>query len=296
MTSETGNARAAEMTSENMTSGMRNGASPGAGWGVVLLAHGSQRGNHTIDGLREMVRRLQSHLGEDNAKVRMACMEFIQPDLPKAVASLVADGCTDITVMPFLLGQGTHSTEDVTEGIERSLEAFPHIRIKATAVFGADPALVEIVRQRVQAQLSQRNGSAGSITTGSTTGAPKGVMLVKAGTRSQAEDHLWLYEMGRMLEEQLGAGFAVAVAQSHFGPPTMEEAAADLVERQGAASVTCVPYIFFPGLILTRNIVGSMKTLEMKYPGVGFAVTPTLGVDDGLVELTARRILDAAYD
>ncbi|MYC07575.1 MAG: sirohydrochlorin chelatase [Chloroflexi bacterium] len=295
MTSETGNARAAEMTSENMKSGRRNGASPGAGWGVVLLAHGSQRGNHTIDGLREMVRRLQSHLGEDNAKVRMACMEFIQPDLPKAVAGLVADGCTDITVMPFLLGQGTHSTEDLAEGIERSLEEYPHIRIKATAVFGADPALVEIIRQRVQAQVAQRNGSAGSITTG-TTGAPMGVMLVKAGTRSQAEDHLWLYEMGRMLEEQLGAGFAVAVAQSHFGPPTMEEAVADLVERQGAASVTCVPYIFFPGLILTRNIVGGVKTLERKYPGVGFAVTPTLGVDDGLVELTARRILDAAYD
>ena len=283
------------MTSDTMTSGRRNGASPGAGWGVVLLAHGSQRGNHTIDGLRDMVRRLQSHLGEDNAKVRMACMEFIQPDLPKAVAGLVADGCTDITVMPFLLGQGTHSTEDLAEGMERSLEADPHIRIKATAVFGADPALVEIVRQRVQAQVSQRNGSAGSITTG-TTDAPMGVMLVKAGTRSQAEDHLWLYEMGRMLEEQLGAGFAVAVAQSHFGPPTMEEAAADLVERQGAASVTCVPYIFFPGLILTRNIIGGVKTLERKYPGVGFAVTPTLGVDDGLVELTAQRILDAAYD
>ena len=295
MTSETGNARAAEITSENMTSGRRNGASPSAGWGVVLLAHGSQRGNHTIDGLREMVRRLQSQLGEDNAKVRMACMEFIQPDLPKAVAGLVADGCTDITVMPFLLGQGTHSTEDLAEGIERSLEDFPHIRIKATAVFGADPALVEIIRQRVQAQVAQRNGSAGSIMAGR-AGAPMGVMLVKAGTRSQAEDHLWLYEMGRMLEEQLGAGFAVAVAQSHFGPPTMEEAAADLVERRGAASVTCVPYIFFPGLILTRNIIGGVKTLEQKYPGVGFAVTPTLGVDDGLVELTARRILDAAYD
>lgn len=292
MTSEMGNARAAEMTPENMTSGRRNGASPGAGWGVVLLAHGSQRGNHTIDGLREMVRRLQSHLGEDNAKVRMACMEFIQPDLPKAVAGLVADGCTDITVMPFLLGQGTHSTDDLAEGIGRSLGEYPNIRIKATAVFGADPALVEIVRQRVQAQVSQRNGSASS----GTTSAPMGVMLVKAGTRSQAEDHLWLYEMGRMLEERLGAGFAVAVAQSHFGSPTMEEAAADLVERQGAASVTCVPYIFFPGLILTRNIIGGVKTLERKYPGVGFAVTPTLGVDDGLVELTARRILDAAYD
>lgn len=295
MTSETVNARAAEKTFENMISDRRNGASTGAGWGVVLLAHGSQRGNHTIDGLREMVRRLQSHIGEGNAKIKMACLEFIQPDLPKAVAGLVADGCSNITVMPFLLGQGTHTRDDLAEEIERSLEEYPNIRIKATDVFGSDPALVEIVRQRVQAQVSQRNGSAGSILAGMAS-APTGVMLVKAGTRSPSEDHLWLYEMGRMLEERLGAGFAVAVAQSHFGSPTMEEAAADLVERQGAASVTCVPYIFFPGLILTRNIIGGVKTLERKYPGVGFDVTPTLGVDDGLVDLTARRILDAAYD
>ena len=31
-----------------------NGGEPDAAWGVILLAHGSQRGSHTIDGLREM--------------------------------------------------------------------------------------------------------------------------------------------------------------------------------------------------------------------------------------------------
>ena len=123
--------------------------------------------------------------------------------------------------------------------------------------------------------------------------APTGVMLVKAGTRSPAENHLWLYKMGGMLEERLGDGYAVAVAQSHFGSPTMEEAAAELVEKRGVSDVTCVPYIFFPGLILTRNIIGGLESLGQKYPDVGFDVTPTLGIEDGLVELTARRVLDA---
>ena len=265
----------------------KNGAAPGGDWGVVLLAHGSQRGNHTIDGLREMVRRLQERLGASGANVRMACLEFIQPDLPQAVAGLVSEGCTDITVMPFLLGQGTHTTDDLEEEIGKSLEAHPQARIKASDVFGSDPALVEIVARRVLGQGTSLNGKS--------AGAPTGVMLVKAGTRSQAEDHLWLYKMGGMLEERLGAGYAVAVAQSHFGSPTMEEAAAQLVEEQGVATVTCVPYIFFPGLILTRNIMGGLKTLGQKYPDVDFEVTPTLGVEDGLVELTAQRVLDASY-
>lgn len=265
----------------------KNGAMPNSEWGVVLLAHGSQRGTHTIDGLREMVSRLQVRLADNNARVRMACLEFIQPDLPQAVGGLVSEGCTDITVMPFLLGQGTHTTDDLEEEIARSLEVFPQARIKASDVFGPDPALVDIVVERVQARGVSLNGK--------TDDGQTGVMLVKAGTRSQAEDHLWLFKMGSMLEERLGSDYAVAVAQSHFGSPTMEEAAAELVEKQGVSVVTCVPYIFFPGLILTRNIMGGLKTLGQKYPDVGFDVTPTLGIEDKLVELTARRILDASY-
>ena len=271
-----------------MTGGnAKNGASADAEWGVVLLAHGSQRGSDTIDGLQEMVRRLQARLGEGNAKVRLACLEFIQPDLPMAVAGLVSDGCTDITVMPFLLGQGTHTTDDLEEEIARSLEAHPQARIKASEVFGPDPALVDIVVERVQEHGVSLNGKS--------CGAPTGVMLVKAGTRSAAEDHQWLFKMGSMLEERLGEGYAVAVAQSHFGSPTMEEAASELVDNQGVSSVTCVPYIFFPGLILTRNILGGLESLGQKYPEVGFEVTPTLGVEEGLVELTAQRVLDASY-
>ena len=272
----------------------RNGNAPAATRGVVLLAHGSRSGSHTIDGLREMVRRLQARLDGDSAgcrsKVVMACLEFIQPDLPAAVGDLVAQGCGDITVMPFLLGQGTHTTEDLDEEIARSLAAHPQARIRATDSFGADPALAEIVAARVMQQPAATllNGK------GSNGGAkPTGVLLVKAGTRSAAETHGWLHTLGGMVEERLGAGYPVAVAQSHFGAPTMDEAARELVARRGAASVICAPYIFFPGLILTRNIMGGLDTLRQRYPHIPFSLTPTLGVDERLVDLTARRILAA---
>lgn len=272
----------------------RNGSAPGAAWGVVLLAHGSRSGNHTIDGLREMVRRLQERLDGDGAGYRanvvMACLEFIQPDLPAAVGALVERGCADITVMPFLLGQGTHTTEDLDEEIARSLAAHPQARISAAKSFGADPALVEIAAARVMQQPAALLNGRGM---GSGGAKPTGVLLVKAGTRSRSENHRWLHRLGGMLEERLGEGYPVAVAQSHFGAPTMDEAARELVERRGAASVTCVPYIFFPGLILTRNIMGGLDTLRQRYPHIPFSLTPTLGVDARLVDLTARRILSA---
>ena len=270
----------------------RNGGAPADTRGVVLLAHGSRSGSHTIDGLREMVRRLQARLDGDSAgcrsKVVMACLEFIQPDLPAAVGGLVERGCGDITVMPFLLGQGTHTTEDLDEEIARSLAAHPQARIRATEGFGADPALADIVAARVMRQ------PAATLNGRDSGGAkPTGVLLVKAGTRSPAETHGWLHTLGGMVEERLGEGYPVAVAQSHFGAPTMDEAARELVERRGAASVICAPYIFFPGLILTRNIMGGLDALRRRYPHIPFSLTPTLGVDARLVDLTARRILSA---
>lgn len=271
----------------NAATGYGNsGSAPNADWGVALLAHGSRSGSDTIDGLRDMAQRLQRRLAADRARVVTACLEFIQPDLPQAVGSLVAQGVDSIVVMPFLLGQGTHTTDDIEEEIGRALAAHPQARIIASQTFGADPALVDIVAARVRQHPVSLNGNAGA--------APTGVMLVKAGTRSPAEDHIWLHTLGQMLERQLGAGYAVAVAQSHFGPPTMDEAAAELAQGRGAAGVICVPYIFFPGLILTRNIMGGVKELGQKYPRIPFRVTPTLGVENGLVELTARRILAAA--
>ena len=71
-------------------------------WGVVLLAHGSQRGKDTAEGLQDMVERLQMELGGSPADVQVACLEFIKPDLAEAVSALVARGRTHITVMPFL--------------------------------------------------------------------------------------------------------------------------------------------------------------------------------------------------
>lgn len=126
-----------------------NGRAPADARGVVLLAHGSQRGNDTYDGLQDMVRRLQARLGQRQAKVIMACLEFIEPNLPQAVSALVDQGFRRITVMPFLLGHGTHSTVDLEEEIARALDARPGTEVAAAQSLGADPAMVQIVVDRV---------------------------------------------------------------------------------------------------------------------------------------------------
>jgi len=92
---------------------------------------------------------------------------------------------------------------------------------------------------------------------------------------------------------KLGPEYAVAVAQSHYGDPTMDAAAAKLAESRGVSSIMCVPYIFFPGIILQRNVIGGLEQIKERYPQIAISVTPPLGVDDKIVAITADRVRQA---
>ena len=56
----------------------------------------------------------------------------------------------------------------------------------------------------------------------------------------------------------------------------MDYAAARLVESRNVASITCVPYLFFPGMILRRNVLGGLDQIQERYPEVAISITPPL--------------------
>ena len=273
-------------------------------WGVVLLAHGSQRGasraecscgwreaampawcRHcpsTPDGLVQAAQRVQDVLGIGPDQIVLSCLEFIEPFPNEAVELLHRGGYRKVVVMPFLLGNGKHATLELDELMDDLRTRLPDVELRLAEGLGADPGLAELVTQRVR-------GLEG-IASSSNGGPPKGILVVKAGTKSQYDDCQWLEELGSMVEGHLGPGYAVAVAQSHYGDPTMDYAAAKLVESRDVASITCVPYLFFPGMILRRNVLGGLDQIQEHYPEVVLSVTPPMGVDDRVVAATAERV------
>ena len=288
-----------------------SGAPP---WGVILLCHGSQRGTSpqecscawdsrsaaggsgkdagtlpawcrhcpsTPDGLKDAAQRLQTELGPAYGRVILSCLEFIHPHPDEAVQLLADQGFQRVALMPYLLGHGKHATLELDEVLEELKAKTPEVQLYLTDGLGADPRLAELVVERVQDLHGLGTAS---------PERPAGVLLVKAGTKTQYDDCQWLDELGLMVEKRLGVGYAVTVAQSHYGEPTMDGAAAALVEERGAASIMCVPYLFFPGMILQRNVLGGMARLQEKYPGLPMSVTPPLGVDDRVVAVSADRV------
>ena len=278
-------------------------------WGVILLCHGSQRGTSrdecscawvaenasspawcrncpsTPQGLAEASHRLQMALGEAEAKVLLSCLEFIQPHPDQAVQILAEQGLRRLVIMPYLLGHGKHATEEMEEVLGELRANLPQVQLELTQGLGADPRMADLVVERVH----DLDGVAPTPADGKDD---VGILLVKAGTKTQYDDCLWMRELGEMVEQRLGMGYAVEVAQSHYGDPTMPGAAAKLVEERGVSSVVFVPYLFFPGLILQRNVLGGMKELQKKYPKVAMHIAPPLGVNDRVVAVAADRVRD----
>jgi sirohydrochlorin ferrochelatase len=199
------------------------------------------------------------------------------------VRILEGRGFRRVAIVPLLLGNGKHATLELDEVLDGLRREMPQVELHLAEGLGADPNLAELVVERLRG-VGGLPGARPGIR------RPTGVLLVKAGTKTLYDDCQWLKELGQLVEQRLGPEFAVAVAQSHYGDPTIESAAAHLVGERRASSIVCVPYLLFPGIILRRNVLGGMALLKEQYPGLPMAVTPPLGVDDRLVSLTAEKV------
>ena len=286
----------------------RFGSGSGASaWGVVLLAHGSRRGSERSEcscawvdsgsgqpawclncpsppiGLRRAADQLQALLGLRSCQLVLSCLEFIEPNPDQAIRLLEARGYQQVVLVPFLLGNGKHATLELEELVDGFRVDTPDVQLYLAEGLGADPLLADLVVQRLHGMDSPSPFQPEA-------GRTAGVLLVKAGTKTMYDNCRWLVELGRSVEDRLGAGYAVEVAQSHYGDPTMEAATEYLVEERGASSVTYVPYLFFPGLILRRNVLGGMARLQEKYPDLPMAATPPLGPDPRVLAVVAERV------
>ena len=237
-------------------------------------------------GLAEASTRLQSNLGEAEADVLVSCLEFIEPFPGEAVETLAGRGLGEVVIMPYLLGHGKHATEELEEVLDEVRDRAPKVNVMLAEGLGADARLADLVVERVR----DLDGTPGLTPTGEST---VGILVVKAGTKTQYDDCLWLKDLGEMAERQLGSGYAVDVAQSHYGDPTMESAFVSLVKDRKVSALICVPYLFFPGMILKRNVLGGVAAARATYPDIPIHVSPPLGVDDRVVSVAADRIREA---
>jgi sirohydrochlorin ferrochelatase len=114
--------------------------------GILIVDHGSQK-REANDMLRLMADLIQAMAGSD-VIVRYAHMELAEPDIAAGFSSCVQGGATDVTVFPYMLSPGRHSTADIPRMVANVARAFPDVSFSVTPAFGLHEKLAEVVLER----------------------------------------------------------------------------------------------------------------------------------------------------
>ena len=114
---------------------------------ILLVDHGSVKAE--ANELLEEIVRLVERIAPDY-HVEAAHMELAPPDIADAVAACVKAGSTDITVMPYMLAPGRHSTDDIPRMALEAAERHEGVRVRVSEPLGADSRLAEVILARVE--------------------------------------------------------------------------------------------------------------------------------------------------
>ena len=114
--------------------------------GILIVDHGSVRAEAN-EMLRCMANLLQTMAGSEIV-VRYAHMELAEPDIAQGFTDCVRAGATEVTVFPYMLSPGRHSTTDIPRIVSRTAEKFPDVTFSVTPAFGVHEKLGELILDR----------------------------------------------------------------------------------------------------------------------------------------------------
>lgn len=114
--------------------------------GILIVAHGSRAKQtlQTMEAVADMVRK-----GLPKAIIQVGYMEFCEVNIEKGLSLLLAQGVTDIRVVPYFLFDGIHIREDIPAELAAFQQAHPQVRISIAPSLGPDKRLAEILVERI---------------------------------------------------------------------------------------------------------------------------------------------------
>lgn len=120
---------------------------------LILFAHGARdpRWAAPFERLCEIARS-QLH----DTEVVLAFLELMSPRLPEAVAALVQEGYTSVSVVPVFLGQGGHVLRDLPLLVDALRDSFPQVEISVAAAVGEDAAVLQAIAHYCIATVTDR--------------------------------------------------------------------------------------------------------------------------------------------
>ena len=126
-----------------------------------------------------------------------------------------------------------------------------------------------------------------------TVASETGLLIVGHGTRDprgQAE----MLEVAQRVAQRV-PGIVCQSCSLEFASPTIAEGVARLVE-QGVRQIAAMPLLLFAAGHVKQDIPAALAEAAARHPGVAIRMSPYLGCDCGLLELSAKRFDEAVLN
>ncbi len=109
---------------------------------VLLFAHGARDPAWALPfvAIRDAVRSAAPGL-----RVELSFLELMQPSLPDTAAGLIADGATELTIVPLFMAQGGHLKKDLPVLLDDLRAAHPGLTVHLTSAIGDVPELTRAI-------------------------------------------------------------------------------------------------------------------------------------------------------
>lgn len=115
-----------------------------------------------------------------------------------------------------------------------------------------------------------------------------GIIIVDHGSR-RLESNQMLEQVAALFAARFAAKYdIVEPAHMELAEPSIATAYGRCVQR-GATRVVVVPFFLGPGKHWTQDIPRLTADAALAHPGTSFHISPTLGIDDLILDLLAKR-------
>lgn len=124
--------------------------------GMILLAHGSR------DPLwRQPIEAVLLAVQASQPELPCACayLDACAPDLPTTANAMIAQGISQLTVLPLFLGTGKHAREDIPRLLDELRLQHPGCRFDLQIAAGENPRVTALLAQIAIEAASGDSGS-----------------------------------------------------------------------------------------------------------------------------------------
>lgn len=246
---------------------------------LLLIGHGTR----DDDGRQSLLDFAAAYQAIDPSRPVLPCfLELTGPTIQEGVDQCVAQGHTELSVLPVLLFAARHNKFDVTNELDRARQRHPHVRFHYGRHFGITPGILDLWRSRL-ADLDRPEHNPNVI------GREDTVLLFVGRGSSDPDANGDVYKLARMVWE--GSGYqTVETCFIGITHPRLEEGfrRARLYQPK---RIIVLPYFLFTGL-LVKKIFDTTAQQQAQHPDIEMTCLPEMGLHPQLFAVLREREIE----